>query len=312
VKTTSENSATTARRQSSSTVALIVLLVSGMAAVVLLAGQIDSQRPATTQTSEEKLYLSGKTVRRLSLGFNGLVADWYWMRSLQYVGKKILDLPTETSLDRLGQLNLTLLAPLLETATTVDPQFREPYLYAAVVLADVDPDRAIQIMKKGIAANPTEWRFHQHLGYIYWRQKNFQAAGETYSQGSAIPGAPRWLEAMKARMIADGGSRDVAREIYRRMFEQAEDEKVKEMAYRRLLQLDSLDQQDGLRKVLKLYESKAGRCPASWREIEPALRALRVPVDAAGAPIDPSGTPYVLLKDGCDLDLGDGSQVPRK
>ena len=146
------------------------------------AGRLQLRAP------KNKLYLSANTVRRMSLGFNGLVADWYWMRSLQYVGKKIIDLPPDAQLDSLGQLNLTLLAPLLETAITVDPQFREPYLYAAVVLADVDPERAIQIMKKGIAANPFEWRFHQHLGYIYWKQKNFQAAGEIYSQGAAIPG----------------------------------------------------------------------------------------------------------------------------
>jgi len=258
------------------------------------------------------LYLSGNTVRRLSLGFNGLVADWYWMRSLQYVGRKIIDHPIEMPLDSLGQLNLTLLAPLLDTATTVDPQFREPYLYAAVVLADVDPERAIQIMKKGIAANPSVWRFHQHLGYIYWKQKNFQAASETYSEGAAIPGAPRWMEAMKARMLADGGSRDVAREIYGRMYEQAEDQEVKEMARRRLLQIDSLDQRDGLRKVLSLYQSKAGRCPSSWREISPALRSLRFPMDAKGEPIDPSGTAYVLVTSGCEVELGPDSEVPRK
>jgi len=313
VKTTSEIAATFTRRQFRSTMATVILLVAGMAAVVLLARWIDSQQPAKApEATAEDLYLSGNTVRRMSLGFNGLVADWYWMRSLQYVGQKIIDLPLEVQLDSLGQLNLTLLAPLLDTATTVDPQFREPYLYAAVVLADVDPERAIQIMKKGITANPSVWRFHQHLGYIYWKQKNFQAASETFSQGAAIPGAPPWMEAMKAKMLADGGSREVAREIYQRMYEQAEDQEVKEMARRRLLQLASLDQRDALRKVLSLFETRAGRCPASWREIEVAVRGMRFSSDAAGAPLDPSGTPYVLVKSGCDVDLGPDSEVPRK
>jgi tetratricopeptide (TPR) repeat protein len=312
VKTTSENIPRPARSQSGSSPAVIALLIVAMASVVFLARWIDSRRPAPAKEEADKLYLSANTVRRMSLGFNGLVADWYWMRSLQYVGQKIIDVPVEIPIDSLGQLNLTLLAPLLETATTVDPQFREPYLYAAVVLSDVDSERAIQIMKKGIAANPSVWRFHQHLGFIYWKQKRFQEAGETYSQGAAIPGAPRWMEAMKAKMIADGGSRDVGREIYGRMFEQAEDAEVKEMARRRLLQLDSLDQQDRLRKVLAFYESKAGRCPNSWKEIEPALRSLRFKVDTSGAPFDPSGTPYVLINSGCDLDLGIGSEIPRK
>lgn len=313
MKTTRENSRRSALTQSSSTLALVVVLIAGMVSVVSLARWIDANRPAIAPGTEaDKLYLSGNSVRRMSLGFNGLVADWYWMRSLQYVGQKIVNLPDDVQLDNLGQLNLTQLAPLLDTATTLDPKFMEPYQYAAVVLADVDPERAIQIIKKGIAANPSVWRLHQHLGYIYWKQKNFQMAGETYSEGAAIPGAPKWMQAMKAKMIADGGSRDVAREIYRRMFEQAADDEVKEMARRRLLQLDSLDQQDGIRKILTLYQSKAGRCPSSWRQIEPALRALRFPVDDAGAPLDPSGAPYVLVKSGCDIDLGRGSEVPRK
>lgn len=313
MKTTRENAATFTRRQSRSTMATVTLLAAGIVAVVFLARWIDSVRPASAPAAQaEELYLSGKTVKRMSLGFNGLVADWYWMRSLQYVGQKIIDVPTDTQLDSLGQLNLTLLAPLLDTATTVDPQFREPYLYAAVVLADVDPERAIQILTKGIAANPSVWRFHQHLGYIYWKQKDYQAASETFSQGAAISGAPPWMEAMKAKMLADGGSREVAREIYKRMYEQAEDEQVKEMARRRLLQLASLDQQDALRKVLSFYQTRAGRCPTSWREIEVAVQGMRFPVDSAGAPLDPSGTPYVLVKSGCDVDLGFGTGVPRK
>lgn len=313
MKTTSENPPRFQRSQSRSTLALVVVLIAGMAGVVFLARWIDAHHPPAGQLAEaEQLYLSGNTVRRMSLGFNGLVADWYWMRSLQYVGQKILDFPIEVPLDSMGQLNLTLLAPLLDTATTVDPQFKEPYVYAAVVLADVDPERAIQIMRKGIAANPSVWRFHQHLGYIYWKRKNYQAASETYSEGAAIPGAPQWMEAMKAKMLADGGSRNVAREIYRQMFEQAEDAEVKEIARRRLLQLDSFDQRDALDKVLSMYKSKANRCPSSWQQIEPALRALRFRLDAAGAPVDPSGVPYVLVKSGCEIDLGPGSEVPRK
>lgn len=295
------------------TLALVGVVVGAMFAVVLLARWNDAHRPVSTSASEaEALYLNGNTIRRMSLGFNGLVADWYWMRSLQYVGNKIIEFPVDVQLDNLGQLNLTMLAPLLDTATTVDPQFLEPYQYAAVVLADADPQQAIAIMKKGIAANPSVWRLHQHLGYIYWKQGNFPAASETYGEGATIPGAPRWMQAMKAKMIAEGGSRDVARQIYRSMYEQAGDDEVREMARRRLLQLDSLDQRDALGRLLAVYQSKVSRCPTSWREVEPALRSMRYSLDAAGAPLDPSGSPYVLQSDKCIIELDPKSEVPRK
>src|SRR6266550_5588281 len=204
----------------------IILIV--LASAMGLSRWIDARRPQINPTvEEEQLYLNGTTAKRISLGFNGLAADWYWMRSLQYVGRKIIDVPENIPIDGLGQLNLKLLAPLIDTATTLDPQFMEPYQYAAVVLPDIDLQQAIRITRKGIAANPSAWRLYQHLGYIYWQQKDFRAAGEAYDQGSKLPGAPAWMEAMKARMATEGGSRELAREIYQRMYEQAGDPQVK-------------------------------------------------------------------------------------
>jgi hypothetical protein len=292
---------------------LLLLVFIGLASVVGLSRLIDSRRPPTdSKIEEEQLYINGTTVRRISLGFNGLAADWYWMRSLQYVGRKVLNTPGDLQLDDLGQLNLRLLAPLLDTATTLDPEFMEPYEYAAVVLPGVNVEDAIRITRKGIAANPSAWRLYQHLGYIYWQQKDFKAANEAYGQGAALPGAPAWMEAMTARMVGEGGSRETAREIYLRMYQEAGDDQVKNMARRHLLRLDSLDQRDGLRKVLSIYQSRVGRCPSSWKEIEPVLRALHLRVDPTGAPLDPAGTAYILVSSKCDVELDPRSEVPKK
>ncbi len=293
--------------------ALLLAVLVGLASVFGLSRSIESHRPPTDASlEEEKLYLTGNTVKRASLAFNGLAADWYWMRSLQYVGRKILNLSEDVQLDSLGQLNLKLLPPLLDAATTLDPQFMEPYQYAAVVLPSIDLPEAIRITNKGIAANPSEWRLYHHLGYISWQQGDFKAAGEAYGRGATLPGAPVWMEAMKARMLSEGGSRNTAREIYKLMHEQAEDQRVKEMARRRLMQLTSMDDRDALRRLMAAYKSKGGRCPASWRELEAILQALRVKLDAAGAPLDPAGTPYLLVKDKCDVQVDWRSEVPWK
>jgi len=290
---------------------LLLTILIGLASVVGLSRWLDSHRPpADSRFEEERLYLTGSTAKRISLGFNGLAADWYWMRSLQYVGRKIINVPDNVPIDNLAQLDLRLLAPLIDTSTTLDPEFIEPYQYAAVVLPPIDVQEAIRLTKKGIAANPSAWRLYQHLGYIYWQQRDFNAAGEAYDQGSKVPGAPPWMVAMKAKMANEGGSRELAREIYGRMYEQAENAKIKEMARKRLLQLDSFDQRDGLRKVLAAYKARFGRCPSSWKEVEPLLRALRVEVDSTGAPLDPTGTAYVLVSDRCDLDVDPKSEVP--
>lgn len=291
---------------------MTLLLILGLSASVLLARRIDALRPPPDPNAiDESLYLNPTTARRMSLGFNGLIADWYWMRSLQYVGRKIISVPEDVPIDNLGQLDLRLLAPLLDTATTLDPNFLDPYEYAAIVLPAVDMQQAIRITNKGIDANPTAWRLYHQLGYIYWQQKDYQAASEVYRRGAEMPGAPSWMTAMTAKMAAEGGSRATARELYTHMFEGAADEQVKDMARRRLIQLDSLDQRDGLRKLLTMYQSRVGHCPAQWREVLHVFRAVGAPLDASGAPLDPTGAPYQLRAGACDVDLDPKSEVLR-
>ena len=149
----------------------------------------------------------------------------------------------------------------------------EPYQYAAVVLPDLNVNEAIRIIKRGIAANPSQWRLYHNLGFIYWQQKDFKTAREAYEQGANLPGAPGWMRAMTARLASEGGSRNTAREIYQRLYEEAEDDKIKNMARKRLQQLHAMDEQDALRRLLAAYKSRIGRCPESWRNVEPLLRA---------------------------------------
>ncbi|MGI8837626.1 MAG: tetratricopeptide repeat protein [Pyrinomonadaceae bacterium] len=297
-------------RSGANRVSMTIIFI-GLAAVVGLSRWIDSHKPPIdVAVEEEQLYLNGTTVRRLSLGFNGLAADWYWMRSLQYVGGKFLNAQQQIRLDDMSPLNLKLLAPLLDTATTLDPQFLEPYEYAAVVLPAVNVEDAIRIINKGIAANPATWRLYQHLGYVYWQQHDYQKSAEVYAAGGKIPGAPRWMAEMGARMLAEGGSLNAARQMYQHLYDESKDDQVKQMLQRRLLQVDSFEQRDLIRRLLSEYSTRTGRCPASWKDISASLQSFFKLEVSTGAPLDPGGTPYVLVNGGCDVDLDSTSLVP--
>ena len=299
-------------RLKSITLGLVVVI--GIACAALLVRWTDAMRPPVDPNAiDESLYLNGKTARRMSLGFNGLAADWYWMRSLQYMGTKMFNFKGDIPVDDLSALNLKLLVPLLEMSMTLDPEFIEPYEYAAIILPTFDVQQAIRLTEKGIAANPNAWRLYHHLGYIYWRQGQYQTASETYGRGAQIPGAPAWMQAMKAKILTEGGSRSTAREIYTRMYEQSGEEQVREMAHKHLMRLDSLDQQDALRKLFTAYKERTGKCPDSWRELGPIFRAVRIQMDQSGSPLDPSGAPYVLQTGKCEVELDlKQTKVPSK
>ena len=305
------------RRGRAREMALVCLILAGLASAAALTRWAEVRRPpqadALAQGLNEELYISPETARRMSLGFNGLIADWYWMRTLQYVGRKAIAYGGALELDDLSPLGLTQLAPLLEHATTLDPQFIPAYEYGAVVLPDVDVEAAVKLIKRGIEANPQEWRLRHHLGYIYWQRGRFREAADVYDEGSRVSGAPVWMKMMAAQMEAGGGSRDVARSIYKRMYAETDDEQVKGLALKRLLQVDSLDERDALRRILSEARRRTGgSCARTWREVAPLLRAARLKTDEAGAPLDPTGVPYALVPEKCEVELDRRSEIPKK
>lgn len=299
-------------------VILISAIVIGFVIVTALSRAIDARRSDNqAQFAEESLYVSAPTAKRLTLAFNGLAADWYWMRSLQYVGGKIVAYQDshEGRMDfgTLGSLNLKLLPQLLTISTTLDPQFMAPYEYGAMILPEIDSNQAVGLLSYGIKQNPSTWRLYHYLGYIHWQRREYEKASDVYGVGAKLPGAPPWMAAMSARLKADGGSRDAAREMYRRLSEGSGDQSVKEMVVKQLLRLDSLDERDAIRRVLTDFKEISGRCASSWREVAVPLRTARLRIDArTGEPLDPSDTPYQLIKNGCDVGLDINTKVPLK
>ena len=304
------------RRRLAADAALALLVLAGLACVFLLSRRLDAARPPEDPfASYEELYVTPGAARRMALAFNGLAADWYWLRSLQYLGRKSAAFDGDYALDDMSALGVRNLGPMLELSTALDPQFMAAYEFGAVVLPAIDDGQAVRFVEHGIRENPESWRLHQHLGYIHWQAGRYDQASEAYRAGSRLPGAPDWMAAMAAQVQVYGGSRDTARGLYRQMFDAAEDEQIKLLAYRRLLQIQSLDERDAIRRVLQDFQARASRCPNSWREVAPALRAARLRTDASGAPLDPSppaGVPYVLDANACEAKLGERSQVPKK
>jgi tetratricopeptide (TPR) repeat protein len=303
------------------TFGLCAVILIGFAAIFGLSNFIENARPPLPEGFEDQdLALQGAKLRGFSLGLEGLIADWYWMQSLQYIGNKVVKSDADINLENLQPLNPRLLYPLLDNATSLDPHFIAVYSYGAIVLPAINPEQAIKIAEKGIANNPQEWRLYQHLGYIYWRLKNYEKAAEVYSEGAKIAGAPPFLKLMAAQMKNQGGSRETARAIYRQMFEEAQDIQTRENAAVHLLKLDSMDERDAIRPVLEDFQKNNNRCAANWREVFPLLRNLKTqrgnPLrfdPATFAPVDPTNVPYLLQNDAkCDVLVNiELSKIPR-
>jgi tetratricopeptide (TPR) repeat protein len=206
---------------------------------------------------------------------------------------------------------------MLDNASDLDPQFMAVYSYGASVLPAIDPQQAIALTEKGIAANSEAWRLYQYLGYIHWRLKDFERAAEVYEAGAKIGGAPPFMLQMAAAMRTQGGSRDTARAMYQQMYEEAEDQQSRSNAELRLMELDSLNERDAINDVLARVRKQTGQCPSNPGEVLPLLRGIRLPdknqfrLNAEGQLADPLGVPYVLDRERCVVELGKDSKIPK-
>lgn len=285
------------------------IIILGSACLVATSNFVESVRPPVAdEIRDQDLALHGSKLKGFAFGMEGLIADWYWMSALQYIGKKIIESKEEViDVSDLRPLNPRLLYPYLDNAIDLDPEFMAVYSYGALVLPAIDPEKAIALTQKGINNNPDRWRLYQYLGYIYWKLGRYDEASQVYKQGSEKPGAPSHLLLMAGATKNEGGSRETARSIYTQMLAEAGDSESEYYASLRLRYLDSLDERDAIRQELLEFKNKNGQCAAKWSEILPQLKTVKLPhgrefrIDAANSIVDPSDTPYIIDREKCDV-----------
>jgi tetratricopeptide (TPR) repeat protein len=300
----------------------ILIIIAGFCLLYPLQRYIDSTRTREVVSEEALYFSSGESIKKMSLGFDGLLADIYWIRTVQYFGRKLIDsrAPGEPmSVGSTKDIRMDLLAPLLDIIVTLDPQHLSAYRFGAIFLPERDFPAAINLLERGIAANPKQWRLYQDLGYIYWHAGNqatgaekagyYAKAAEWYGRGSKVEGARDWMADMAGVMRIQGGERDTARRIYTEYLT-SEEPHIRDQAAARLKQLDSLDQIDRINEELRKRVERSGACPASLRALARELYSKGMTLNAE-IPVDPDGFPYSLNSSTCRAELDKHSTIPR-
>ena len=261
---------------------LAVLFASavGLQALRERGGELPRDQGAT-------LYVrSPEALRRMSLSYHSLLADVYWIRAVQVYGG--------TKLGRFADRSYSLLYPLLDLTTSLDPYFDVAYQFGALFLAEPPPggpgrpDQAISLLEKGVRAQPEDWQLYQAIGFVhYWSYQDYAVAADWFRRAARQPGAPTWMEPLAAVTLAEGGNRKASRLMWQQILRTATDDWFRNEADRRLKQLDAMDQVETLTRVVASFQSRAGRPPAGWEDL---ARAGYV----RGTVADPTGAPYRL------------------
>ena len=258
-----------------------------LAASAVMLHRIDELRPQATL--EEVLYLSSPTVlKRASLGYDGLLADIYWTRAVQYFGER----------HHAVAKSYKLLYPLLDITTHLDPQLVVAYQFGASFLAPPppegagQPERAIQLMEYGIQNNPNNWKLYYDLGFVcYMNLNDYRKAADAFDRGSKVPNAHPFLRLLAAQMAEHAGEFDTARMMWSATYQNSQDQLIRQNAVEHLRALRVDEDVTHLQEALTRFGERTGRLPANMSEL---ASAERLP----GIPVDPDGHPYKLTPEG--------------
>ena len=268
------------------TLAAGTLLIACLTASMFLLQRVDEARPAATL--KEVLYIPSPTVlKRLSLGYEGLLADIYWTRAVQYFGIR----------HYAAAQHYDLLAPLLEITTQLDPHLLPAYEFGSTFLAPKPPNgagvpqRAVALAEFGIRNNPNEWKLYYDLAFIYYTElKDYGKAADALARGSQTPNAHPFMKLLAAQMAEHAGELETARMLWEPYLD-SKDKDIRANAVAHLRAIRVEEDVTALEKAVSQYQRQTGRLPSSFGELANA-RVL------PGIPVDPLGVPYALTPDG--------------
>lgn len=275
---------------------LAVLLLLLVPVVPWSQSRIDEHAGAF-RAQEEVLYLwSGEQVRRLFPGFEGLAADVYWLRTVQYFGGVRLFS---------GDRRFELLRPLIEITTTLDPRLEIAYRYGAVFLCEPPPSGAgrphegIEVLEEGVRNLPGSWRLRQNLGFFrFLYQGDARGAAAELEAAAALPGAAYWLRTLAADLLAKGGDLEASRRMWQQMYDQAEEGILRMHAEVQLAILDSRAAARHLTALVADVERRQGQRPEQLEQLR-RLGVWQGPLE------DQNGVPFSY-----DVSTGQVSVAP--
>jgi tetratricopeptide (TPR) repeat protein len=267
---------------------LAIMLAVGFLCVWKLQQRLDAERNEARSERDELALRSPVVMKKLSLEYAPLMGAIYWTRAVQYYGEK----------HYLGDQNLELLWPLLDISSTLDPNLIVAYRFGAMFLSDApprgagEPEKAVQLLERGIEANPDYWRFYQDLGDVYYfDEKNYLKASQAFEAGSRNPDAMGWMKVMAAKIAAEGESLETSYALWLDIYQTTTDKDIRKNAEVHLRLVKAQMDLRNLGLAADEFTKRAGK-PA--RRISDLVQAGLLP----GQPLDPAGFPYVIGEDG--------------
>lgn len=262
----------------------LIICILSTAGFALMQTRIDHIRTPRERLEEKLIYIPDtQFLKTVSLGFDAVLADVFWARSVVYFGGHFLT-----------DKNYRWLYRILDVTTTLDPKNILAYRFGGILLAleGNDVEKSIALLKKGIRNNPdADWRLYFLLGFNYFFYlENYAKAAEYLERASMMPGHPEYLPKLVARMYTKSGRADTAIDFLKETYYQSEDENIKMAIAERIAILIAKQQIRPLKDAAESYRRAYGKYPGELQELVSAGLIRELPEYPDGRyVIDPTG-----------------------
>lgn len=230
--------------------------------------------------------LSEAAVAALPAAARRLLADASWMLAVQHYGTRRLA----------GLRDFPDLPALVENALRLDPGFRPAAVVGALLVAEPRPlgagrpRRAERLLRDWTDRHPDDFEALLLRALLHHWHLDDPGQGARVLEAAVARGdAPFWFAALTARSLAEGGSREAARDLWLALHARASDARMRANASTHLLQLEALDTRERLVGVVEEFERVRGRRPRGWEELVAAGLLPEAPLDPTGVPFDLGG-----------------------
>ena len=257
---------------------LAVLPVVGAVGAHRSLGYIDPVRHADAAEVRHIFVPSPAATKFASLGFDMVVADLLWIRTLLFFSDFLDDQTIQGA---------KLTRAVLKTVGMLDPYWRTPFFYGGGMLRMLgDVEASDEIFSDGMKAFPEDAYFPFSLAMnAYLIRDDVDSAVHYLTRAAALPGAPDWYRNAAAEFISSRGQRKAALLYLKEQVSLANSERERQVL---------LDKYNSIlyQQVVEVIEMRQDKWQAQFG------RPLQA-VDRIGPlPPDPLGGEWIVAPDG--------------
>jgi len=174
-----------------------------------------------TFTKEGDLYLPEvKYLKFISLGHEGLMADFILAKALTYYGSHYFERKN---------FRYKHLKKLFVAALEMDPMNKDAFLLASNILSNISIQDSIEILRLGMGYHPDYWKFPEMIAFrFFFNLNNSYQAARYYEIASRLPGHPPYVSSLSEKFYRESGRYKEALRVLYNFYSTTTDRRLKE------------------------------------------------------------------------------------